>query len=489
MIIEEKQARNFLEIIAKFIEREQEVVKDFDNRFNTIYEHRRKIAEIARLSKLMRLEGDEKVKAKLDSKIDEVKKDIATKFKVIIEYELKEEEFERRLTDKEIKTILEEKNELVQDYSEIFNEGKEIKGKSVRTKLYEMLFEIEEALREEKKEITIDGYLNKLLDILNQIIIKQKKILEEEVEQLEKIKRVMVPEKNDEEKLLDIFSRLNNLQRKEKEEFIDPFNKFLKKKKSVNKKIKELLTKDKITISDVKKDLRKFTRTSEVTEYASSLNRLSRKNPKMFKNPTKFISFISNVRSKSRYKEKYIDPLTEIFNRGYFNKQIIEDVEEHNKTKKYLSLVFYDVDFFKNFNEEYGHLIGDEVLKYVINVMKNSKRSKDVLCRYGGEEFVLLLKKTDRERALFIAERIRKKVEDLSAKFISDKNKFREKKIEEKAITISGGVATFMGSGEEGDIEETSEILIKKADKALKKAKSEGRNTIKLHPEYITISH
>jgi len=129
------------------------------------------------------------------------------------------------------------------------------------------------------------------------------------------------------------------------------------------------------------------------------------------------------------------------------------------------SLLIIDVDFFKKFNDRYGHQKGDECLQAVSSCMqKNAQRNTDILTRYGGEEFAVILANTNTENALIIAERIRKAVEGLS--ITHDDSIFGK-------VTISLGLATFGRGAEISHVQ-----FFEMADNALYKAKETGRNKI-----------
>lgn len=134
------------------------------------------------------------------------------------------------------------------------------------------------------------------------------------------------------------------------------------------------------------------------------------------------------------------------------------------RTKKPLTFIMIDIDYFKQYNDTYGHQAGDICLTTLANVIKNIiKRPCDIIARIGGEEFAVILPDTDQIGAVNIAEKLRKSVCDLAIPHSSS---------EHKVITISLGIATSV-SDEQGL---TSKILYNKADQALYQAKRSGRN-------------
>jgi diguanylate cyclase (GGDEF)-like protein len=163
------------------------------------------------------------------------------------------------------------------------------------------------------------------------------------------------------------------------------------------------------------------------------------------------------------------DGLTGISNRRNFNYYMQLCWENCQRTEETLSLIMADIDFFKAYNDNYGHLKGDECLIRVANsIAKSIKRPMDLVARYGGEEFAVILPKTNMEDAQKIAEEISKGIQKL---FIP-----HEHSLVSKSVTLSLGVATMVPQSGF-----TVENIIDKADKALYSAKVGGRNRIFLH--------
>lgn len=163
-------------------------------------------------------------------------------------------------------------------------------------------------------------------------------------------------------------------------------------------------------------------------------------------------------------KETVLDPLTRIPNRKGLDEQLAIEVTQANSTDLPLSLLVLDIDHFKAFNDTYGHLTGDQVLRLVAQVLKANLRSRDMPARFGGEEFVAILPETDINAAITIAERIRQAVQSKELLKRSTNEKLGR-------ITLSVGVAQFR----QGD---TPVTLMDRADKSLYAAKSSGRNQV-----------
>jgi diguanylate cyclase (GGDEF)-like protein len=158
------------------------------------------------------------------------------------------------------------------------------------------------------------------------------------------------------------------------------------------------------------------------------------------------------------------DDLTKLFNYRYLKKYLEADVKRCLRYKKKVSLLFIDVDGFKKINDTFGHLVGSQALSEMGQVLKGMVRETDVVGRYGGDEFVIVLPETPLNGAMVIAERIRKKVEECD--FIAQNLSIR--------LTVSLGVANCPKHTL------TAEGLIKKADAAMYRAKELSKNSIKV---------
>jgi len=160
-----------------------------------------------------------------------------------------------------------------------------------------------------------------------------------------------------------------------------------------------------------------------------------------------------------------IDGLTGINNRRNFDTIYQKEWQKTRGYEEPLSLVMIDVDFFKNFNDLYGHGAGDLVLKAIAKAIEKSlNRPEDMVARYGGEEFVVVLPRTEKAGAMKKAQELRKSVEDLAIK--------HEKSDCADVVTISLGGVTYQSG--DGDPQE----LLRQSDEMLYKAKSNGRNTV-----------
>jgi two-component system cell cycle response regulator len=165
--------------------------------------------------------------------------------------------------------------------------------------------------------------------------------------------------------------------------------------------------------------------------------------------------------SEKRYRElSRVDELTGLFNKRYFNRVLDDEIKRVERNGQPLSLIMMDIDNFKHHNDTYGHADGDKVLAQLGTILSSSIRTTDLACRYGGEEFVIILPSTAGEGGALLAERIRKKFAEKS---------FYPTPEEKVNKTLSLGITQFVP----GD---NIESFVKRADANLYKAKSKGKN-------------
>lgn len=153
------------------------------------------------------------------------------------------------------------------------------------------------------------------------------------------------------------------------------------------------------------------------------------------------------------------DSLTGLYNHQYIYEQVKSEIKKSERYSRTLSVAMFDIDDFKKVNDTHGHQVGDGVLVKIAEALRGSVREVDMVGRYGGEEFLLVLPETSHDNAHLLAERIRQKIEKLS--FGSG-----------ISVTISGGIAEYQ-SGED------EKMLVARADRLLYEAKKEGKNRVK----------
>ncbi len=174
-----------------------------------------------------------------------------------------------------------------------------------------------------------------------------------------------------------------------------------------------------------------------------------------------FAAAIQNARYFDRMRQMaYLDGVTGIFNRRYFELHIAEEIARSSRHGLTFSVIMMDIDHFKQLNDDFGHLLGDEVLRQVSAILAQQLRKSDVLSRYGGEEFAIITPETGVDSALAVADKLRRVVESWHFSGVA------------RPVTISAGVAEFPGQGA------TRDELVKSADEALYAAKQTGRNRV-----------
>lgn len=166
---------------------------------------------------------------------------------------------------------------------------------------------------------------------------------------------------------------------------------------------------------------------------------------------------------EQQYKLATTDGLTELYNHRYFQEQIRMQIEQSKRYNHNFSLIIIDIDFFKKFNDTFGHQSGDAVLRQVAQTLKKNVRATDIVCRYGGEEMSIILPNTGKDEAFSTAQKICERVASKKFKLAGDK---------ETNVTISLGVSTFPYDGD------SASSIIEAADKRLYNAKNNGRNQV-----------
>ena len=171
----------------------------------------------------------------------------------------------------------------------------------------------------------------------------------------------------------------------------------------------------------------------------------------------KKLNSISSEKNRVAEKSK-LDSLTNVYTRGTFD-EILHKLVSSTDAEEVFSCIMLDIDFFKQVNDTFGHVAGDSVLREFASVVKKCSRKRDMVFRYGGEEFVVLLPGSKLNNAIEVAERIRQRV--LKEVHTPDG----------KCVTVSAGCSEYI-------IEETGILVVQRADKALYAAKQSGRNRV-----------
>ncbi|WP_323659733.1 sensor domain-containing diguanylate cyclase [Aliarcobacter butzleri] len=177
------------------------------------------------------------------------------------------------------------------------------------------------------------------------------------------------------------------------------------------------------------------------------------------KNIDSFLSISVDITAKMELeKMASIDKLTDIYNRRMIDQFLQVEIEIASRHNEELSLMIIDIDHFKHVNDNYGHLVGDMVLSQLSKIISDNLRNSDIFGRYGGEEFLIICPKTNKDGAFILAEKLRIIVNEFTFDEVGHK-------------TVSIGIAEFQP-------DDTIETLFKKADEALYEAKNSGRNRV-----------
>jgi diguanylate cyclase (GGDEF)-like protein len=174
------------------------------------------------------------------------------------------------------------------------------------------------------------------------------------------------------------------------------------------------------------------------------------------------VALVNAFQYKQTAESAITDKLTDLYNRRYFNENFKEEIEKGKAESRPISLIMFDIDDFKMINDTAGHIEGDRILKEMGEITKKNIRDDDFACRYGGEEFVVILPNAKLEEAQAVAERLRKSVEEGISKI----------KNYAKPVTISLGIVTCQNSSAHDS------MMLSEADNALYKAKSRGKNRL-----------
>lgn len=176
----------------------------------------------------------------------------------------------------------------------------------------------------------------------------------------------------------------------------------------------------------------------------------------------KLMKFTSvGIQNNIHYEHSVKDSKTGLYNHNFFVSRTNEELARCRRTRNSFSLIVMDIDLFKKFNDTYGHLAGDEVILHLAEKLRHTIREGDILSRFGGEEFTVLLPDTDRKEAFITAERIRNNIEAMEVPYQDLIMK----------VTVSIGISTYDW------VEKlTEKTMIERADEALYESKNKGRN-------------
>jgi len=172
---------------------------------------------------------------------------------------------------------------------------------------------------------------------------------------------------------------------------------------------------------------------------------------------------------ESLQRQAIYDYLTDMYNKKYLLQRIESEIKRGDRHNHAVSIIFIDLDDFKNFNDEHGHLLGDKLLKDFSLLVKNELRKNDVVGRFGGEEFVIVASETDKKGAMSLAKKLLA---------LTKKHKFLGAKGSLAGVTFSAGISSYPDDGL------TLPEIIQKADEAMYIAKSEGKSRVQIYESF-----
>ncbi|MGA1862633.1 diguanylate cyclase [Deferribacter thermophilus] len=287
--------------------------------------------------------------------------------------------------------------------------------------------------------IKVINTFNKVWDVLKETLKFMEVSNDKIFDLIESSKEVFIEEiKNNEN--LDLQLEKIEKETKLENDLENLKKKLLEKLSDIKKNLKETQSHRKHQLKKLENDVNKVK--EEINKYKMQIQQLQ-ETIKQFK------------------KEAIIDTLTSIYNRNFLEKVLPEEFEKFKRYNQALSVIMLDIDDFKKVNDNFGHQVGDNVLRYISTVIKNNIRKVDIPFRYGGEEFLVILPHTNLDQALVVANRICKELNETL---------FKIKGLSLK-ITASIGVTEARDS-------DTVESLIKRVDDLLLKAKKEGKNRV-----------
>lgn len=483
--------------IAELAVQLKKAVADFDKRMDLYMKHTEYIREILTSSNKMRrlysagqVRKAEEEKLKMLKAITRFNKDIPHQYqnlKVIRQ----EEDVIIRL-EKEIQADVsalkqetaKDMNILKRDLIKFYSPAKE--------KVAQHLKDQESAILAEARLIAIINKLVELVSRLEPLTERSAYLMNRQKEEMAKLaavepgKTINVQEvRNAEKALADVHREVLLKLREEKVQVHDPFLSLIGEERTGIEEVMDLIASKKkgmfsrmlgrsgkISARDIQKTMLKFTSVDEYHVFFSAL----KSHPELLAEGVAEKLDDLMKRSKKEWEQvrqsAFTDSLTELGNKASYTRYINDLV----KKKTGFSMIVIDIDFFKKFNDTYGHSVGDRVLSKVAKEIKRNTRSSDGLFRYGGEEMVVIFPRTDMDTAYKICERLRQGVEGLDLG-TTDGQKIRQ-------VTISGGLvhvsSELLKSYEPSTFDpgRVAKEVFKKADSELYRAKKEGRNRI-----------
>jgi len=470
--------------LERLTDTEAGLLKNFQEQIDTLFRHERYVFRLVRRLKRLRnmiVGGNEKDISSAFNEIENIikalKSEVLQKFDIlkpkegniaeaeqIIDYERKKNQ---AMID--IKAFLQNAyNQVLEKESEL-KQKETIAGKKMRRALHRLREEIEEegrGLKINEQVFLLIEKLHEFKESLYHLIAYEYQLLDDIVTTFKSSQpKAEKAEKfeDTERKLRVLIASIKSHLRTEKAEVYKPLMEVIGKELSGAEtfyKLQERKDGKLISLEDVKSDIYTMTDTTEIFEYISAL----KANKELIEESAwphiqKYYILAKEIMDKVK-KESILDPLTGLFTRRLMWAQLDNLTFSNIKKPDSFSIILIDIDHFKNINDTLGHQAGDAVLAKMARLIRSRLRSSDIACRYGGEEFVVILPRIKAADAYAKAEEIRKAVESYEFE-LKDR----------RHLTISAGVASYDGKV-------TKEDLIRFADEKLYRAKATGRNKV-----------
>jgi|GEM_PF-6791569 len=493
---EEAQANESLELLKSISEKQWLLAIDFDNRLRTIYDHRTSVRQLILLLESIKsdVQAQKPESAHLQSAIEwcEMLKDLlANKFKLILADTEKDIELEAKLIREAEETLA------VNQRRAVFEQAKY--SEQSRLAAFKVLATLAEARRKSQSAIqALPKNLKEIVVAMKTIQQSERDIVAAELALVsaieDRLRRNSLRAGELDSfifNLADFEKKLESVLREERVRVIVPLQKLLGEEQHAIQLVAATFReaangKKPITAAMVARDIATLTDPSELQRYQSELltkhGHLLEDNAKLLLRQAGFAG--ARIQESRFYQMEHfrnlaaVDTLTGAYRRQVFEQQ----VEQLLRARAQFSIIFMDIDHFKSFNDTYGHNVGDAVLRKFTDILRGTLRRKtDLLCRYGGEEFVVLLPGDGKQAAFIVAEALRRAVEAESAPMMREINAKSALKpeLQRPNITASMGVATFPEDLEDYPPKEWSvELITGKADDRLYQAKHSGRNRV-----------
>jgi diguanylate cyclase (GGDEF)-like protein len=482
-----------LKKIAELAVQLSNAVADFDNRMDLFMKHTEHIRDILTASNKMRRlysagEVNKAEKQKLDmlKAINKFNKEIPAQYQNL--KVIRQEKDVVLTLEKDIRAdVVELKEEtakemgvLRRDVLKFYEPAKEKVSQHLKDQESAIMLEAQ-LMATIRKLVGLVAYLEPLTERFAYLMNRQR----EEMAKLsaaEPGKTIDVQQiRNAEKALTEVHQEVLLRLREEKTQVHDPFLALIKQERTGIEEVMRLLESKKgglfrrsrkITARDIQKTIIKFTNIDEYHTFFSAL----RTHPELLdKGVAERLDGLmrkSKIEWEKIQKNAYTDALTDLGNKASYNKYL------HNlvRKKSEFSMIVIDIDFFKKFNDTYGHSVGDRVLAEVARAIKDSTRSSDGLFRYGGEEMIVVFPRTDMATAFSVCQRLRKSVESLDLG-TANGEKIRQVTISGGLIHVSAQILNRYGHTAFNP-EKIAEEIFQKADSELYRAKQEGRNRV-----------